>query len=136
MEVNGRCHCGRITYRATVDPELVGICHCTDCQVLSGTAYRVRLPVPTEHFHLLTGQPRTYIKTADSGAKRLHAFCADCGSPVYASAVERPPTITLRVGCLDRARELPPRSQIWCRSSLDWAMNLEPLPGVSQQQPA
>ena len=41
IKIDGSCHCGNITYTAVVDPEKVGICHCTDCQTLSGTAFRV-----------------------------------------------------------------------------------------------
>jgi hypothetical protein len=133
MKVTGRCHCGQITYEATVDPAQVGICNCSDCQQLSGAPYRVRLPVPIERFRLLTGAPRQYIKTADSGARRMHAFCADCGSPVYASAPEQPTSITLRVCCLDRARDLPPQQQIWCRSAMPWAQRLDGVPGIDGQ---
>src|SRR5262245_4627881 len=38
MKVDGRCHCGYITYEAEIDPEKVMICHCTDCQTLTGSA--------------------------------------------------------------------------------------------------
>ncbi len=40
MRIDGQCHCGGITYEAEVDPATARICHCTDCQVLSGTAFR------------------------------------------------------------------------------------------------
>ena len=40
MKIDGGCHCGYITYSAEIDPEDVGICHCTDCQTLTGTAFR------------------------------------------------------------------------------------------------
>jgi hypothetical protein len=133
MKVEGRCHCGQITYEAIVDPGKVTICHCTDCQTLSGSAYRASVPAPRETFSLLTGQPKTYIKTADSGAKRAHAFCPDCGSPIYSSAISDPPTYSLRVGCLKQRAELPPGKQIWCRSALEWAMNLEEVAQVSRQ---
>lgn len=133
MKVEGRCHCGRITYTATVDPENVGICHCTDCQMLTGSAYRVSVPVPRESFSLLTGEPKIYVKTADSGRKRAHAFCPDCGAPVYASAINDPPTYSLRVGCLRQRAELPPRKRIWCRSALDWSINLEKVAQVDGQ---
>ena len=36
MKVTGSCHCGQITYEAEVDPETVRVCHCTDCQKLTG----------------------------------------------------------------------------------------------------
>ena len=41
MQVDGGCHCGAIAYRAEIDPARVAVCHCTDCQALSGSAYRV-----------------------------------------------------------------------------------------------
>ena len=86
MKVQGRCHCGEITYEAEVEPGTVNVCHCRDCQVLSGTAFRAGIPAPAERFRILTGQPREYIKVADSGNRRLHTFCGTCGSPVYSSA--------------------------------------------------
>lgn len=132
MQVHGRCHCGRITYTAEVDPERVSVCHCTDCQMLTGSAYRVSVPAPRETF-ALSGHPKTYVKTAQSGTKRVHSFCPDCGTPVYSSAIEDPPSYSLRVGCLDQRAELPPKRQIWCRSSLAWSVNLGDVPQQAQQ---
>jgi hypothetical protein len=37
MKIDGRCHCGEITFQAEVDPDALNICHCIDCQTLSGT---------------------------------------------------------------------------------------------------
>jgi hypothetical protein len=133
MHVQGHCHCGQISYAADVDPADVSICHCTDCQMFTGSAYRVSVRTPVQSFRLLSGEPRTYIKTADSGARRIHAFCANCGTPVYASAIQNPPTYSLRVGCLQQRAELPPRKQIWCRSSVAWSANLEDVPRVDRQ---
>ena len=44
MKVHGSCHCGDIGYEAEVDPAQVGICSCTDCQMLTGSAFRVSVP--------------------------------------------------------------------------------------------
>jgi hypothetical protein len=41
MKIDGRCHCGYITYEAEIELEKALICHCTDCQTLSGSAFRV-----------------------------------------------------------------------------------------------
>ena len=133
MEVTGRCHCRAISYRASVDPEKAGICHCTDCQTLSGSAYRASIPAPAETFQLLTGQPKVYIKTAESGNQRAHAFCPDCGSPVYASAISDPPAYTLRIGGLDQRALLPPRRQIWCKSAVPWSASIEDIPKLARQ---
>jgi len=98
MKIEGRCHCGQITYEAVVDADKVTICHCTDCQTLTGSAYRANVQAPAETFVLRTGQPKIYIKTADSGTKRAHAFCPACGTPIYSAAITDPPTYSLRVG--------------------------------------
>ncbi len=49
MNVTGGCFCGHITCEATVDTHQVCICHCTDCQRHSGTAYGVVVAVPDQH---------------------------------------------------------------------------------------
>ena len=106
MKIDGHCHCGEITFQAEVDPDALNICHCTDCQTLSGTAFRVNIPAPAEHFMLLSGTPKTYVKTAESGNKRLHAFCGNCGTPIYACAVDNPQSYGLRIGGNYTARRL------------------------------
>ena len=133
MKVEGRCHCGSIRYEAEVDPAKVTICHCTDCQTLSGSPYRASVPAPAATFKLLGASPKTYIKTAESGTKRCHAFCADCGSPVYSCAVSDPPFYSLRVGCLAQRDQLPPGKQIWCQSALHWSANVGGLAKVQRQ---
>jgi hypothetical protein len=67
MKVTGGCHCGHITYEAEVDPATVKVCHCTDCQKLTGTAFRATVASLPETFRLMSGTPKIYIKTAESG---------------------------------------------------------------------
>ena len=133
MKVHGHCHCGAIRYEADVDPSRVTVCHCTDCQSFSGSPYRVSVPASREAFNLLAGSPRMYVKTADSGNKRVQAFCETCGSPIYSSAVENPPAYSLRVCGLDERASLPPQKQIWCDSALDWSADIEELPKTARQ---
>lgn len=134
MKVQGSCHCGQITYEAEIDPEKVNLCNCTDCQVLTGSAFRVSVPAPADTFRLLTGEPTGYVKTADSGARRRHTFCPNCGTPVHASAAQaNPPTYSLRVGCLKQKQLLPPKKRTWCKSALGWAQNVSGIPGSDLQ---
>src|SRR5207248_2570850 len=58
MKIDGGCHCGAITYEAEVDPEKTSICHCTDCQKLTGTAFRVSVRVPEEKYKVTKGTPK------------------------------------------------------------------------------
>lgn len=133
MKVHGKCHCGAITYSAEIDPAAIYLCHCTDCQVLTGSAYRTNVPAPSSSFVLLTGEPTSYIKTSDSGNKRRHTFCSNCGSPVYSCDINEPKTFSLRVGCLDEREQLPPKRQIWCDSAMPWSIDLKDVMGIRKQ---
>ncbi len=133
MHIDGGCHCGYISFEAEVDPAAVGICHCTDCQILTGSAYRVTVPAGKDTFRLVSGEPKIYVKTAESGNKRAHAFCPRCGTPIYATAITDPQVYGIRVGTTRQRALLRPRRQIWCRSALEWAMNIEALPKSAMQ---
>jgi hypothetical protein len=132
MHVDGHCFCQRIKFEAEADPATVLVCHCTDCQELTGSAYRA--VVTAKNLKILSGTPKVWVKTAESGRQRLHAFCADCGSPVYSGPTDGSlETVSLRIGTLDQRRELEPAKQIWCRSALPWAMILTGLEGREKQ---
>ncbi|HEX2565922.1 MAG TPA: GFA family protein, partial [Burkholderiales bacterium] len=109
MKVQGSCHCGQVSYEAEIDPEKVNLCNCGDCQMLTGSGFRVSVPAPAATFRLLSGKPKTYVKTADSGTRRRHSFCPNCGTPVHATAdTDDPPAYSLRVGCLRQKAQLAP----------------------------
>jgi len=134
MKIDGGCHCGAIAYEAEIDPAQVEICHCTDCQTLSGSAFRTVVPAPEENFRLLKGQPKIYVKTAESGAKRAQAFCAECGAQIYATSVgDGPKTYNLRLGTARQRALLKPQLQYWSRSALPWIGEIAAIPRVEKQ---
>ena len=134
MKVDGRCHCGAITYEAHVEPGTMNVCHCLDCQMLTGSAFRANISAPADRFRLLTGKPREYVKVADSGARRVHAFCETCGSPVYSCAVDNPQSYSLRVGALAQKDALgAPARQIWTKRRLPWLSRIESANEVEGQ---
>lgn len=90
------------------------------------------MPANVEEFRLLRGTVKTYLKTADSGTKRMQAFCGDCGSAIYATSAENQTIFNLRLGALRQAAHLPPKRQIWTGSALPWAHDISGVPGVPQ----
>jgi hypothetical protein len=130
MKVEGQCHCGAISYKAEVEPGTISICNCSDCQMLSGSAFRANIAARADAFRILKGNPKTYIKIGDSGAKRIHAFCDNCGGPVYSAAAENLQSYSLRIGTLKQRYELgSPVRQIWATRRFPW---LPPLDGVEE----
>ena len=134
MHVSGGCHCGKINFEAEIDPQAVAICHCTDCQTLSGTAFRTVVSTKKNDLKLLTGEPNVYIKTAESGNKRAQAFCPDCGTPLWATSPTDPQVYGLRVGAIRQRNELKPRRQVWARSAQGWLSELGSMTRLEKQQ--
>ena len=135
MKIDGTCHCGQIKYEAEIDPKDVGICHCTDCQTLSGSAFRTFALTREGSFKFVAGEPTIYGKTAESGAERLQSFCPNCGTPIYSTTVgEGPKVHSLRAGTIRQRSELSPRFQIWTQSEQDWISNLHSVPKREKQE--
>ncbi len=134
MNVTGACHCGNIRFKAEIDPTQVVICNCTDCQTLSGSAFRINVAAPVSTFVLRQGQPKSYIKIAESGAERLHTFCPECGTPLYSIAPVAATMMFLRLGALHQRDALRPAVQIWRRSAPSWLPELGAIPGSPEQQ--
>jgi len=135
MKIDGSCHCGAITIEGEADPEKVAICHCTDCQTGTASAFRISIPVAGTMLKM-TGQPTTYLKTtADSGRPRVQAFCGKCGSPIYSTTPGDgvQPSYTVRVGILRQRDQLAPRRQQWFRSARAWVTELASVPKSEKQ---
>jgi hypothetical protein len=136
MKIDGGCHCGYITYEAEIDPEKVMICHCTDCQTLSGSAFRTVAFTREGTFKLLSGKLKIYVKTGESGTQRPQSFCPKCGTPIYSCAVgEEPKVHVIRVGTARQRNELVPKVQLWIRSAQPWVTDLGSIRKVEKQPP-
>ena len=134
MKIDGSCHCGQITYEAEVNPDKVYACHCNDCQSISGSPFRWAVTIPEEAFKLLSGQPKTYIKTADSGATSHQLFCPECASPLYSTSIgDGPKTFNLRLGTARQRGKLPPKRQLWIRSAQKWIDDLSKIEQIETQ---
>lgn len=133
MHVDGACHCGAVTFTAEVDAGRVMVCHCTDCQVLSGAPLRAVVAAPFESL-AVKGQTRSYIKVAQSGNRRAQVFCPECATPLWATAPENPTSVIIRLGCVRQRAQFKPTVQIWQHSALPWVADLAAVPGSAQQQ--
>ena len=128
MQIDGGCHCGAVRYAADVNPEDVVICHCADCQTISGAPYRTRVAVPLSKFQLL-GEPKIYVKVDDGGREVMMAFCGNCGSALYSQRAYAD-YVDLLVGSANQRRALPPKGQAFRDSAMPWAMDISRLPVV------
>ena len=106
MHIDGACHCGLISFAAEIEPKGVTICHCADCQVMSGAPFRTVVAVPIGEFKI-TGEPKRYTMV-QNGILWVQAFCPDCGTPLFGAAAERPTLVVVRLGCVAQRAQLRP----------------------------
>ena len=135
MKINGKCHCGKITYSAKIDRNAVYLCHCTECQSISGSPFRWAVPVAEENFNLLSGHPKTYIKkVSEDGIESHQLFCPDCASPLYSTnSNPGPKTFNLRLGTAMQRNLLSPKIQYWHRSMQKWVDDIDKVESVESE---
>jgi hypothetical protein len=121
MQIEGGCLCGKVRYSAEAEPIFIGVCHCTNCQKSSGTAFNtvVALPKPTV---TISGTVSTYEGRGDTGNASYKRFCPECGSPVAVEAAVMPDVVMIPVGTLDDPSTAQPVMQIYCDSAQPWAL--------------
>jgi hypothetical protein len=119
MDIEGGCLCGAVRYHASSDPLRVVVCHCTNCQKQSGTAFSIVVAIRSDSLRII-GSPVTYSDQSEDGSEVLRRFCGRCGSPLVSEAASRPGLAFIKAGTLDDPGWLAPQAHIWCQSSQPW----------------
>lgn len=125
MQISGSCFCGQVTYEAEIDGGAVAICHCRDCQVFSGSAFRTSGIVAPDQFRFTCGTPKYFDKVADSGAVRRMAFCAECGTHLCSFPKEDGGFVSIRVASAREFPHLKPVAEFFCASRVPWLSGVE-----------
>lgn len=123
MPIDGACHCGAVSFTAAIDPVRVMVCHCADCQVLSGAPFRAVALAPFDSLQV-RGTTKAYVKVAQSGNRRAQVFCPECATPLWSTDPEQPVTVVVRLGCVRQRAQLKPTMQIWHDSAMPWLADL------------
>jgi len=118
-QIVGGCLCGKVRYSAGGDPAFVGICHCTDCQKFSGSAFSVVVAVAKPAVSI-EGAVSTYEKIGDTGKTVRRTFCPFCGSCITDEADALPGLVMFGAGTLDDPSWVKPATEIFCDSAQPW----------------
>jgi hypothetical protein len=118
INVNGSCHCGKITISGIVTESMVIACHCTDCQQFSGGPFRPVAIIKQENLKI-DGEVAEYTKVADSGNERIQGFCGNCGCQIYARDPDKS-VFNVRTGFLEQHQILTPTKHIFGQSKVPW----------------
>jgi hypothetical protein len=119
----GGCLCGAVRYSVTGTPVSVAICHCTNCQRNTGSAFSVNVI-----FHnaplTIQGSPATYDDVGDTGNIVRRVFCGKCGTPIESRSVFSASEYTvIKSGSFDDPSAFVPDSEVYCVTAMPWWLN-------------
>jgi hypothetical protein len=125
-QLTGHCLCGSVTYRVEAGPVVQAVCHCTDCQRQTGTAFSVVVGVPRAALSIEGSTLASFTTVGeDHGGDTERSFCSACGSPIVSFAAAAPELAFLKAGTLDEASWLEPVVEVWSRSAQPWSPHFE-----------
>lgn len=114
---DGGCRCGSVRLRVSAPPIMASACHCSGCQVLTGSAFSLSLTVPASGFAFTAGTP---VTGALRGPDR-YMYCPDCKSWLTTHPRDMEAFVNLRPSTLDDHRWFAPFIEEATAEKLPWA---------------
>ncbi len=114
LPLAGGCQCGAVRYRVTGRPVVFYLCHCSECQRHTSSAFGESLRIRREDF-AVEGALAVTRRTAESGAVREGWFCPACGVRIWHGSTGSA-EVNVKAGTLDDTSWLVPAGHIWTRS--------------------
>ncbi len=116
----GGCACGAIRYETNSDPAVSLHCQCRHCQQRSGTGHGSYVVFADRSNMKISGVAKTWNVAGDSGADKSHAFCPNCGAPVYLTFPAKPEMIAVHATSLDEPSQFNPQFVVYAVSGHAW----------------
>jgi hypothetical protein len=114
LPLTGGCQCGRIRYSLRAKPLVFYLCHCTECQRHTSSAFGESLRFKRQDMDVDPGLV-SVSRRSESGKQRQGWFCPDCGVRIW-HGTDGSAEINIKAGTLDDTSWLVPAGHIWCGS--------------------
>jgi hypothetical protein len=108
-----------VRYRLSGEPVFLTMCHCSECQRQSGSAFGMSMRVRRADIALTKGELKRFVRIADNGNPVGLCFCADCGCRIWHEPVEAG-FVHIKPGTLDDTSLLQPRYESWTKRKHPW----------------
>lgn len=117
--MTGGCLCGAVRYTSDAVPVYQLMCHCRDCQKVSGGAYAPIVFLPAELVEV-TGSVSFFESKGSSGKTISRGFCPVCGSHLFGRLERLPGLLSIRAGTLDDPAQFKPALHIHTSQAAPW----------------
>ena len=122
MDLEGGCLCGAVRYRYSGRILRHAVCHCRDCQRVTGSVFHCGVVVEKKGFAVTRGRLRVHRAIGESGRWIDRSLCADCGSHILNELELRGPEFAvIKTGSLDNPSLVPPPDfEIFVKTRMPW----------------
>jgi len=130
----GHCLCGAVSFSVTAAPVTMGLCHCKDCQRVTGTGHITNARFKRDDISI-SGATTAYAVTAESGNINTRHFCPSCGSRLFSENSARPGFMNIAVGTFDDHTWFGPQWVFYKKSQPVWDITTEDVPCYEAMPP-
>src|SRR5262245_16414169 len=119
----GGCLCGAVRYQVQGEPYQSGLCHCTTCRKLTGSAFSATANWSQAQFQM-TGELRTYQR---------RSFCQICSSRLFFLFDDG---VEVFLGTLDQApNDIKPMVEVWTIRREHWLPTVAGASSFDENEP-
>jgi hypothetical protein len=129
-QITGSCLCKRVRYTVSGNDKGPVLCHCTNCQKTTGSAFANNHRFTRAQITLTSGSDviKEY-KDSDTASGNILTrwFCGNCGSPVYLENEKFKGLVIVYSGGLDDTaiKDGKPAGELFAHNSRGWFPGVE-----------
>jgi len=114
----GRCHCGDLHYDFKGSVITSYACHCSDCQIVSGSAFTLNLITLASTLTMRSGLLASQTYSHQNRQLVAHS-CPRCQTTLWVNFADSP-YYSVQTGTLLDRDQFAPVAHIWMHSALSW----------------
>jgi hypothetical protein len=114
MTHEGGCLCGAVRFKAEGEPLNVRICHCRNCQKMTGGPYFARALFDQRALRV-EGETAYYL----SSQALERVFCKKCGSRLFSRRTNGT-VVGVALAAFDDRNAFQPTEHIWLSAKMEW----------------
>ena len=116
--LKGQCLCGSVVFSLKEKFSQFYLCHCIQCQKITGSAHASNLFTEPDNINWLSGEA-LITRYDDPTRSFTKVFCAKCGSGLpFITQSGR--NLVVPAGSLDEQPEIVPLYNIFCEEQVVW----------------
>jgi hypothetical protein len=121
MTRTARCACDATSITVSGEPELHGLCHCTNCKRRTGSAFGISAYFRRADVLESKGATKIFaFRHATKDHDQERHFCPDCGTTLYWYISTMPDLIGIAGGCFGEIPMPEPASSFSHGKKRDW----------------